>query len=321
LGVVTPLALGWGVGAWMLPDAGPYVHAFLGATLCATSVGITARLLKDLGRSRSGEARVILGAAVVDDVLGLVILAVVTGLIAGAGTGAAFSYWDVLAPLLKASAFLAGALAAGVLLSRRLFFLASKLRARGVLLALGLSFCFLLSWLANVIGLAAIVGAFAAGLVLEDTHYREFVGRGEQGLEELIHPISSFLAPVFFVLMGMHTDLRALLRPEVLGLGGALIVAAVLGKQACALGVVGRGVDRLTVGLGMILREHWSRPSCRRAARHPRRDLLCRHPDGHRHDDDHAARAQVEFLAGARSWPTRGWRLLRTGEIQPRRLA
>jgi Kef-type K+ transport system membrane component KefB len=133
-------------------------------------------------------------------------------------------------------------------------FLASKLRARGVLLALGLSFCFLLSWLASAIGLAAIVGAFAAGLVLEDTHYREFVGRGERGLEELIHPISSFLAPVFFVLMGMHTDLRALLRPEVLGLGGALIVAAILGRQACSLGVVGRGVDRLTVGFGMIPR-------------------------------------------------------------------
>jgi Kef-type K+ transport system membrane component KefB len=254
LGVVAPFGLGWAAGAWLLPEAGPYVHAFLGATLCATSVGITARVLKDLGRSRSGEARVILGAAVVDDVLGLVILAVVTGLIAGVGTGAVFSYWDVLTPLLKATAFLAGALAVGVLLSRRLFFLASKLRARGVLLALGLSFCFLLSWLANAIGLAAIVGAFAAGLVLEDTHYREFVGRGERGLEELIHPISSFLAPVFFVLMGMHTDLRSLSRPEVLGLGGALIIAAIIGKQACSLGVLGRGVDRLTVGIGMIPR-------------------------------------------------------------------
>lgn len=254
MGVVAPFALGWGVGAWLLPDSGAYVHAFLGATLCATSVGITARVLKDLGRSRSAEARVILGAAVVDDVLGLVILAVVTGLIAGAGSGAAVSYWDVLAPLLKATAFLAGALVVGALLSRKLFSLASKLRARGVLLALGLSFCFLLSWLANAIGLAAIVGAFAAGLLLEETHYQEFVGRGERGLEELIHPISSFLAPVFFVLMGMHTDLASLSRPEVLGLGGALIAAAILGKQACSLGVLGRGVDRLSVGIGMIPR-------------------------------------------------------------------
>jgi Kef-type K+ transport system membrane component KefB len=254
LGVAAPFAFGWAVGACLLPGAGPYVHAFLGATLCATSVGITARVLKDLGRSRSGEARIILGAAVVDDVLGLVILAVVTGLIAGAGTGVGFSYWDVLAPLLKATAFLVGALAIGALLSRKLFSLAARLRARGVLLALGLSFCFLLSWLANAIGLAAIVGAFAAGLLLEHSHYQEFVVRGERGLEELIHPISSFLAPVFFVLMGMHTDLRSLFRPDVVGLGGALIVAAILGKQACSLGVLGRGVDRLTVGIGMIPR-------------------------------------------------------------------
>ena len=254
LGVIAPFALGWGVGVWLLPDASPFVHAFLGATLCATSVGITARVLKDLGRSTSREARVILGAAVVDDVLGLVILAVVTGLIASAGAGAGFSAWDVAAPLFKAGVFLVGSLAVGALLSRKVFFLASKLRTPGVLLAFGLSFCFLLSWLANAIGLAAIVGAFAAGLLLEDAHFEEFTGRGEQGLEELVHPISSFLAPVFFVLMGMHTDLAALVRPEVLGLGGALIVAAILGKQACSLGVIGRGVDRLTVGIGMIPR-------------------------------------------------------------------
>lgn len=254
LGVAAPFALGWGVGLWLLPEAGPYVHAFLGATLAATSVGITARVLKDLGQSQSGEARVILGAAVVDDVLGLVILAVVTGSIAGAGGGTAFSYMAVAGPLLKAAGFLAGALVLGAVLSRRLFALGARLHARGVLLALGLSFCFLLAWLANQIGLAAIVGAFAAGLLLEDLHYRAYVERGEPGLEELIHPISSFLAPVFFVLMGMHTDLRSLIRPEVLGLGGALTVAAVLGKQACSLGVLGRGVDRLTVGIGMIPR-------------------------------------------------------------------
>jgi Kef-type K+ transport system membrane component KefB len=189
----------------------------------------------------------------VDDVLGLVILAVVTGAIAGAG-GAGFSYADVVSPLVKAAVFLAGALVVGAFLSRRLFAFGARLRARGVLLALGLSFCFLLSWLANEIGLAAIVGAFAAGLLLEDTHYRAYVQRGEPGLEELVHPISSFLAPVFFVLMGMHTDLRALARPEVVGLGAALTVAAIAGKQACSLGVLGRGVDRLSVGIGMIPR-------------------------------------------------------------------
>jgi Kef-type K+ transport system membrane component KefB len=254
LGVIGPFALGCGVGAWLLPGSNVYVHAFLGATLTATSVGITARVLRDLGRSRSPEARVILGAAVVDDVLGLVILAAVTGVIAAAGSSAPFSYATVFVPLLKAAAFLVGTLVIGALVSHRLFSLASRLRARGVLLALGLSFCFLLSWLASQIGLAAIVGAFAAGLLLEHTHYDPFVDRGERGLEELIQPISSFLAPVFFVLMGMRTNLAALGQPEVLGLGAALIVAAIVGKQACSLGVLGRGVDRLTVGLGMVPR-------------------------------------------------------------------
>ena len=254
LGVVTPFALGWGVGAWLLPESGPLVHAFLGAVLCATSVGITARVLKDLGRTQSGEARVILGAAVVDDVLGLLVLSILTGIVAAADSGKSVSYLDVGMTVGKAAVFLVGSLALGVYLSPRLFSLASKLKAKGVLLATGLSFCFLFSWLADLVGLAAIVGAFAAGLVLEDLHYREFKGRGEHSLDELVHPISSFLAPVFFVLMGMRTDLGSFLQPGVLGLAAALTVAAIVGKQACSLGVIGKGIDRLTVGLGMIPR-------------------------------------------------------------------
>jgi Kef-type K+ transport system membrane component KefB len=254
LGVAAPFALGWLVGQWLLPASSVYVHVFLGATLSATSVGITARVMKDLGRSRSNEARVILGAAVVDDVMGLVILAVVTGLVAAANEAGALSAWQVAGPLAKATVFLAASLAFGVVVSRRLFPLAARLRSRGVLLAFGLSFCFLLSWLSDSVGLAPIVGAFAAGLILEDTHYQEFVDRGEGGLEQLVHPITTFLAPVFFVLMGIRTDLSALLQPQALALGAALVAAAVVGKQACSLGVLGRGINRLVVGIGMIPR-------------------------------------------------------------------
>jgi Kef-type K+ transport system membrane component KefB len=254
LGVVAPFALGWFVGMWLLPEQGAYVHAFLGATLTATSVGITARVLKDLGRSQSDEARIILGAAVIDDVLGLVVLAVVTGAIAAADRGEALPASGVVLTLGKAALFLVGSLALGVLFSRKLFSFASRLRARGVLLALGLTFCFLLSWLADLIGLAAIVGAFAAGLVLEEVHYRDFTSRGEHDLEELIHPISSFLVPVFFVLMGMRTDLRSFAQPGVLRLAIVLTIAAIIGKQVCSLGVLKPGIDRLTVGLGMIPR-------------------------------------------------------------------
>jgi Kef-type K+ transport system membrane component KefB len=253
LGVAAPFALGWGVGAWLLPGSSIYVHAFLGATLTATSVGITARVLKDLNRSQTNEARIILGAAVIDDVMGLVILAIVTGVIGAADRGGSVSVLHLAAILGKALVFLVGSLALGVWLSPKLFSFASQLRARGVLLAVGLAFCFLLSWLANAIELAPIVGAFAAGLILEDVHYKDFTERGEHGLEELMKPISSFLVPIFFVLMGMRTDLKSFTQPGVALLAVALTAAAVVGKQACALGT-GKGVDRLSVGLGMMPR-------------------------------------------------------------------
>ena len=254
LGVVGPFVLGWGVGAWLLPGASVYAHIFLGAALTATSVGITARVLKDLGRSQSDEARIILGAAVIDDVQGLVILAVVTGIIASANQGVELSYGAIGLVVAKATVFLFGSLLVGVYVSPRLFQLASRLQASGVLLAFGLAFCFVLAWMASAIGLAPIVGAFAAGLVLEDLHYRDFVDRGEHSLEHLVEPIASFLVPVFFVIMGVRTDLHAFAKPGVIGLAAALTVAAILGKQLCALGVVGKGFDRLSIGIGMIPR-------------------------------------------------------------------
>ena len=254
LGVIGPFVLGWGVGAWLLPGAGIYAHIFLGATLTATSVGITARVLKDLGRSDTDEARIILGAAVIDDVQGLVILAVVGGIVAAANRGTALSYGAIGLVLAKATLFLVGALGLGVYLSKRLFSFASRLNAGGVLLALGLAFCFVLAWLADAIGLAPIVGAFAAGLVLEDLHYRDFTDRGEHTLTALVEPIASFLVPIFFVIMGVRTDLRVFANPTVLGLAAALTAAAIVGKQLCALGVVGRGLDRLSIGIGMIPR-------------------------------------------------------------------
>ncbi len=253
LGVVTPFALGWGVGAILLPEHSSYAHAFLGATLTATSVGITARVLSDIGKSRSREARVILGAAVIDDVLGLVILAIVGGAIQAADRGEAIAIGAVLVVVLKALVFLGGALALGTTLSPRLFHLASRLRGRGVLLTTALVFCFVLSYLAAAIGLAPIVGAYAAGLILEDLHWREFTARGEHHLEDLMQPVATLLVPVFFVLMGMRVELAAFARVEVLGLATLLTLAAVIGKQACSLGAYG-GLDRLSVGIGMIPR-------------------------------------------------------------------
>ena len=254
LGVIAPFVLGWLVGALILPGESWYAHAFLGATLTATSVGITARVLKDLGKSTTAEARVILGAAVVDDVFGLVILAVLTGVITAANAGTPMAFGNVGLIVAKAVLFLGGALALGQVLSPRLFGLASRLHGRGVLLATALVLCFALSYAASRIGLAPIVGAYAAGLILEDVHYRPFTERGERRLEELLQPIGTFLVPLFFVLMGMRVDLTAFTHPEILGLAALLTVAAIAGKQACALGALGGKLDRLTIGLGMIPR-------------------------------------------------------------------
>jgi len=254
IGVIAPWVLGFLVGRILLPDAGVYVHVFLGATLTATSVGITARVLKDLGHAQTLEARIILGAAVIDDVLGLVILAVVGSIISAADRGTALSLGAALLVLAKALAFLVGAFSIGALTTPRVFSLAARLPGRGTLLTTALAFCFLLSALASLIGLAPIVGAYAAGLILEETHYTEFAGKGEHRLEELVRPISVFLVPVFFVLMGMRVEIGALLQPGALGLAAVLTVVAVAGKQACALGGIGAPVDRTTIGLGMIPR-------------------------------------------------------------------
>ncbi len=254
LGVVAPFFLGWGVSAWMLPNEDILVHIFIGATLCATSVGITARVLTDLGKVTTREAKIILGAAVIDDVLGLVILAVVSGVISAANTGGQLASTDVLIIVGKAAGFLVAAIAIGSWLSPRMFLLCSKLKIRGMLLTVSLAFCFFLAYLANSIDLAPIVGAFAAGLVLDEAHYRNHRELGEHGLEELIHPIAVFLVPVFFVLMGIKVDLSTFGQKGVLGFAAALSVVAIIGKMICALGVVEKGLDRISVAVGMVPR-------------------------------------------------------------------
>jgi len=131
-GVAAPFALGWLVGAWIVPQHSWQTHAFLGATLCATSVGITARVLQDIGKSRGKEARIILGAAVVDDVLGLITLAAISGSIVAAGQGGASTgVWPQVEITLKAVGFLAGSLLLGTWITPRLFAGAARLRGRG----------------------------------------------------------------------------------------------------------------------------------------------------------------------------------------------
>jgi Kef-type K+ transport system membrane component KefB len=253
VGVVVPFALGFLVAELWMPERGPYVALFLGATLTATSVGITARVLKDLGRGQTGEARVILGAAVVDDVLGLVILAVVSGVVVAADKGGDASWVAIGLVFAKAAVFLLGALALGSWVSPRLFQLVGRFRGDGLLLPTALAFAFVLAWIAGKIGLAPIVGAYAAGLVLEPVHYEDLAHREEVELEDLVRPVAALFVPVFFVRMGMQVDLATFASVEVLGMGAILTAVAIVGKLVTGL-VVGRGLDRLTIAVGMVPR-------------------------------------------------------------------
>jgi len=257
LGVIAPMVLGYLVSLQLLPQAGWLSHLFVGGTLTATSVGITARVLKDLRRSNTKEARIILGAAVADDVIGLVVLAVISGLVtaAMASSGPAGVDWmTCLWIIAKASLFLALAVIVGRFWSQRVFVYAARLRIAGALVSLCICFCFIVATLAGLVGLAPIVGAFSAGVVLEEVHYRPFLERGERRIEELLFPINTLIVPVFFVLMGLRVDLRSFASPTVLGFAALITLAAVIGKQICGLGVLERGVDRLIIGVGMIPR-------------------------------------------------------------------
>lgn len=248
-------SLGFGIVATALAASGDsaLVRWFVAGAITATSIGISARVLRDAGAANSRTAHTILGASVLDDVLGLLVLALLTEMAQGGDTGARIAWVAVAWAALKTIAFLAASTAIGVALSPRLFALTSRLQAPGTLLATGLSFCFVFAWASNAMGLSPIVGAFTAGLVLEELHSARFVQRGEPSLVARMEPISAWLVPIFFVLVGMRADVLALLHPAMLTLGAALVAAAIAGKLACALGSP-PGTDRITLALGMLPR-------------------------------------------------------------------
>ncbi|MBI2619415.1 MAG: cation:proton antiporter [Ignavibacteriales bacterium] len=264
VGIVAPFALGYLASDMFIKNVPAVIlemnpnfdisniHMFIGATLCATSVGITARVFKDLGKIQINEAKIILGAAVIDDVLGLIILAVVAGIIVASETGVPMDLSSILMISGIAIGFLVGAIVLGLSVVPRLLKRIAVLKTQGVMLISALLFCFVFSYLANLAGLAAIVGAFAAGLILEEVHFTEF--REKKHLHDLLSPVTTFLVPIFFVVMGVQVRLETFLDASVLGLALALTVAAFIGKQVCGLAVVEKDLDRLSVGLGMVPR-------------------------------------------------------------------
>jgi Kef-type K+ transport system membrane component KefB len=263
-GVIAPFILGFGL-SWVLITEVPstvalqlpgldvtHIHIFVGATLCATSVGITARVFKDLGKMQTKEAKIILGAAVIDDVFGLIILAIVAGIVSAATTGTEMSSLSILKIATIAIGFLFVAIILGLSVVPRIMRHLARLRTQGIMVTSALLFCFLLSWLADAVGMATIVGAFAAGLILEEVHFREF--KETVTLGELVRPISTLFVPIFFVLMGIQVRLETFADLSVLAVAGGLTLAALVGKQVCGLAPVERRLDRWTIGVGMIPR-------------------------------------------------------------------
>jgi Kef-type K+ transport system membrane component KefB len=240
-GVLLPFAGGFAVSL-LLGLTNPQAIV-MGAALTATSVGITARVLGDLGRLKHSDGQVILGAAVIDDVIGLVILAVVSDLVAGA----TITFGSIVIKTAIAFGFLFGAVAIGGKLAEPILRTAQRRTRIDVLAAIALASAFLLALAADAVGSAPIIGAFAAGLIIAPTPY---VSR----VEVHVRALGSFFVPIFFVSVGAAINLRSFTEKTTLVVGGLLLVVAILGKVAAGYAPWWYRGNKLLVGVGMVPR-------------------------------------------------------------------
>ena len=241
IGVVVPFALGFLY--FYFSGYTPLLSIFVGATLTATSVGVTTRVLSDMKKVKANESRIIIGAAVIDDILGLIILAVVVG-VAAKG---AVSIFEITKISFISLAFLAASIFVGIKFVPLFNKLANKLDARRTYVISAFSFAVIFGIAANSVGLATIVGAFAAGLILERTE-------NKQHYEQRMKPIADLFVPVFFVMTGIAMDVHSLFNIKILILTAVVFVIAVIGKIVAGIGVIKTKANRLIVGLGMIPR-------------------------------------------------------------------
>ncbi|MEL6493828.1 MAG: cation:proton antiporter [Cyanobacteria bacterium J06623_7] len=248
VGVVAPFIAGT-VGLILIFNMPTIPAVFAGAALTATSIGITSKVLSELGQLKSTEGQIIVGAAVIDDVLGIIVLAVVASL---AKTGE-IDVTNLVYLIISATAFLLGSIFLGKFFNKSFVAIAEKLQTRGNLVIPALTFAFSMAFLANAIHLEAILGAFAAGLVLDETDKRK-------ELDRQILPIADILVPIFFVSVGAKVDL-SVLNPssadnrQGLVIAAFLIVVAIIGKIVTGWAVFGQEkVNRLAIGIGMVPR-------------------------------------------------------------------
>ena len=251
IGVVAPFSLGFLVTALFLPGLTLKTDLFIAATLIATSVGITARVLQDVNRQQSLSARVILGAAIIDDILGLIMLAVVSGIIISGEFDLAHVASIVgLSLLFFVTSFLLGPkfLNFAIWLVRHMDIIEAKM-------FISFLFVMTLAWFANLIGLATIIGAFTAGVILHDGYFRHWGDTAQHRLsiKDLVAPLETILAPIFFVLMGIQVKLETFLDTNVVLVALLLIIVAIIGKLVSGLGAR-QGCNRLAIGIGMVPR-------------------------------------------------------------------
>ncbi len=265
IGVVVSFAVGYGF-SWALTQywegwraAGELLgqehllHIFVGATLTATSVGITARVLGDMNRLNTNETKIILGAAVIDDIAGLIILAIVAAMVQAALAGTAVDVVAVSLIAAKAIGFLIVSLLVGLkFIPRGYDYMVEKFRVKGFPVALAIVFALLMAYLATVFGLADIVGAFAGGLILAQTKHAHHIF-------EDMRPIAAIFVSFFFVTLGMRVDVTQMTDAAgnsvvipVLLIGVVLTLLAMAAKLACGWGVTpGARASKLVVGVGM----------------------------------------------------------------------
>ncbi|MBD2335654.1 cation:proton antiporter [Calothrix sp. FACHB-156] len=248
VGVVAPFAAGT-VGLMTLFGIDAVPAIFAGAALTATSIGITSKVLSEIGRLNSKEGQIILGAAVIDDVLGIIVLAVVASL----AKEGEVDVTKVIFLIISATTFLLGAILLGNFFNKSFVAIVNRLKTRGELVIPAFIFAFVMAYLAAVIQLEAILGAFAAGLVLEETDKRK-------ELQKQVIPIADLFVPIFFVTVGAKTDL-GVLNPAIpsnregLVMASFLIIVAIIGKVITGLTVFGQPeINRLAIGVGMIPR-------------------------------------------------------------------
>ncbi len=252
IGVVLPIGLGFVAISLLQPEMELNAKLFVAATLVATSVGITANVMREMGQLHSQEGRIVLGAAVVDDILGLVMLAVVTGIVVSGSV----QLGEIALVVASSTLFLGLAIGLGPAIVRSAANLMSRLDVVEAKMFTSYMFVMLLAWATNLAGLATIIGAFAAGVVIHDGYFKTHKVNGGQRpltVRELIMPLEVILVPIFFVLMGMQVKLESFLSWPIIVLAGGLLLAATVGKLLAGLGAR-RSQRNLAIGVGMLPR-------------------------------------------------------------------